>query len=271
MPAEIERIRESINELRALASESVPYHTERVARVYRDMGDTILQIFGERSIEYQDYAKHLIKHCPPDPESKVLYPQSQFQAGLPLTIELLEYLVKRLGRGAAVKGGLSGLDLMSRIAVAPPAGLQSVQPPTQRGHEVFVSYSTTDSAFVDELVRVLESQGRRCWIAPRDIPHGVPSWSGAIATAIADSRLVIVVLTVHSIPSIQVIREVTLADNKKISMLPVSLDGTPLSPSLAYFFVASQRLDLAISTPAEQVQSILHVVKQHLLADTCEP
>ena len=268
MPAEIERISESINELRALVSENVPYHTERVARVYRDMGDTILHIFGKRSIEYQDYAKHLINHSPPDPESKVLYPQSQFQAGLKLNIELLEYLVKRLGRDAAVKGGLGGRVQMPQIAEAPPAGLQSAQPPTQRRHEVFVSYSTIDSASVNELVRVLESQGRRCWIAPRDIPHGVPSWSGAIATAIAGSRLVLVVLTGHSIPSTDVIREVTLADNKKIPMLPVSLDGTPLSPALEYFFVASQRLDLALSTPAEQAQSILHAVKRKLLADT---
>lgn len=121
MPKEIERIREIIDELRALVSENVPYHTERVARVYRDMSDTILHIFGEGSIEYNDYAQHLITNSPPDPESKVRYPQSHFQAGLRLTIELLEYLGKRLGRGGTVKSGLGGPDLMPQIVMAPPA------------------------------------------------------------------------------------------------------------------------------------------------------
>ena len=173
--------------------------------------------------------------------------------------------MERLGRNVTAKSGLGGPGLTPQVAETPTAGLHSARPSIQRWHEVFVSYSATDSAFVDELVRVLESQGRRCWLAPRDIPHGVLSWSGAIATAIAGSQLVLVVLTVHSIPSIQLVREVTLADNKKIPMLPVSLDDTPLSPSLAYFFVASQRLDLALSTQAEQAQSILRAVKQQLL------
>ena len=114
------------------------------------------------------------------------------------------------------------------------------------------------------MVRALELQGRSCWFAYRDIPPGVPSWAEPIVTAIAGSRLVLVLLTAHSIPSMEVMREVTLAADEKIPLLPVSLDGTPLSPGLRYFFVAGQRLELGRLTPAEQVQSILPAVVRQL-------
>ena len=79
-------------------------------------------------------------------------------------------------------------------------------------------------------------------------------------TAIASSRLVLVLLTEHSIPSVEVLREVTLAADEKIPLLPVSLDATPLAPGLRYFFVAGQRLDLSAAASGERVRRILPVV-----------
>jgi len=79
----------------------------------------------------------------------------------------------------------------------------------QRPHEIFVSYSTKDGALVDKIVRALEIRGRIGWIAPRDIPPGSPSWAEPIVTAIAGSRLVLVLLTEKSMPSLDVMREVT--------------------------------------------------------------
>jgi len=60
------------------------------------------------------------------------------------------------------------------------------------------------------------ARGHFCWIASRDIPPGVPSWAEPIVTAIASSRLVLVLLTKNSIPSVDVMREVTLAADEKI-------------------------------------------------------
>lgn len=123
-------------------------------------------------------------------------------------------------------------------------------------HKVFVSYSNDDRGMADEVVQALEADGLPCWIAHRDIPPGVPSWAEPIVTAIANSRLVLVLLTARSIASVEVLREVTLAADEKIPLLPASLDDTPLSPGLRYFFVAGQRLDLAPCDAAEQVRRI---------------
>ena len=69
--------------------------------------------------------------------------------------------------------------------------IASVAQPPPRRHEVFVSYSTKDIRFAENMVRALEGRGRICWIAPRDIPAGVPSWAEPIVTAIANSRLMV--------------------------------------------------------------------------------
>lgn len=133
-----------------------------------------------------------------------------------------------------------------------------------RRHDIFISYSSIDSRFADQLVQALEQNGRICWIASRDIPPGVPSWAEPIVTAIANSRLCLVLLTKHSASSIDVMREVTRAADEKIPLLAAMLDGTPLSPGLRYFFVAGQRLDVAQLAPDQQMHRILPAVEQQL-------
>jgi hypothetical protein len=148
----------------------------------------------------------------------------------------------------------------SAISEPPP----HLPPPT--AHQVFVSYSSKDSAVANKMVGALEERGRVCWIAPRDIPPGVPSWAEPIVMAIASSRLVLVLLTKNSIPSVDVLREVTLAADEKIPLLPVSLDASLLSPALRYYFVAGQRLDLTPFEPEEQVRQLLPAVEKQLHA-----
>lgn len=163
----------------------------------------------------------------------------------------------------------------SRPVAAPPpspappppsfAASPSAAPPPAPSHAVFVSYADENRAFADELVRMVEARGRRCWIAPRNIPPGSPSWAEPIVEAIAGSRLIVILLTADSIASRQVLREVTLADNEGIPMLPVQLDATPLSKSLKYFF-AGQRLELAATPPPAALQAIVPAIEQQLPA-----
>lgn len=164
----------------------------------------------------------------------------------------------------------------SRPVAAPPpspappppsfAASPSAAPPPAPSHAVFVSYADENRAFADELVRMVEARGRRCWIAPRNIPPGSPSWAEPIVEAIAGSRLIVILLTADSIASRQVLREVTLADNEGIPMLPVQLDATPLSKSLKYFFAAGQRLELAATPPPAALQAIVPAIEQQLPA-----
>ena len=113
MSQTIERITECIDALRALASEKISYATERAQRVYRDMDNTVLEVFGEQSPQYGDYKKHRMRYGP-------RYPYKDFEAGIPTTIELLEYFLGQLNRVAIARQRqtFKGLDLQPRIAAA---------------------------------------------------------------------------------------------------------------------------------------------------------
>lgn len=153
---------------------------------------------------------------------------------------------------------------------APPAPVPSASPARARAaptkqpepHAVFISYSSLDESLVDRVVAAVEAEGRRCWIAHRDIPPGVVSWAAPIVMAIASSRLAVILLTEHSIGSDEVLREVTIAADEKIPMLAVSLDATPLAPGLRYFFTAGQRVDLIGLAADDQVARIVPAVGQ---------
>jgi hypothetical protein len=177
-------------------------------------------------------------------------------------------LLSRLGRAwqLLVGGGGEGLP-----AATPTAAAKATQAlPGKRSElaAVFISYSSKDKALVDRLVPAIEAEGRRCWIAHRDIPAGVVSWSVPIVTAIASSRLAVILLSERSMGSDEVLREVTLAADEKIPMLPVALDATPLATGLRYFFTAGQRLDLAGVEVADQVARIVPTVVERCPIDS---
>ena len=116
---------------------------------------------------------------------------------------------------------------------------------TASTHSVFISHSSEDRARVGEVLQAMELAGIRCWVSFRDLADGEPSWAGAIVGAIANSALMVVVVSKHAIGSRQVLREVTIADSENIPFLPYCIDATPLSNDFKYFFSAGQRLDAA--------------------------
>lgn len=94
-------------------------------------------------------------------------------------------------------------------------------------YDVFVSYATEDQAFAYELVKFIEGQGRRCWIAPRDEVPGV-AFAEAIDNAIAESNTVMVLCSKNVLASKWVPLEVHSAFEQKRHIVPIRLDGVCL-------------------------------------------
>ena len=67
----------------------------------------------------------------------------------------------------------------------------------ESGYDLFFSYSTKDAEAALSLVEAVESQGSKCWIAPRDIPTS-KSWAGAIIEGLNESRVFLILLTENS-------------------------------------------------------------------------
>jgi hypothetical protein len=117
-------------------------------------------------------------------------------------------------------------------------------------HDIFVSYSSKDKPVADAVVAGLEGQGIRCWIAPRDVLPGT-SWGDAIVSAIASSKIMVVVLSENSNNSRQVIREVERAVASNVIIIPFRIENIDPTGAMAYFLSTEHWLD-ALTPPLER-------------------
>lgn len=116
--------------------------------------------------------------------------------------------------------------------------------------DVFVSYSSSDKTIADAVVATLERAQIRCWYAPRDIRPGKP-YGEAIVDGIRECRLVVVIVSSHSIASPQVLREVERAIHYGHVIVPFRIENVEMKGSFELFLSVSHWLD-AITPPLEQ-------------------
>lgn len=105
---------------------------------------------------------------------------------------------------------------------------------------VFISHASADLEWARAVTDHLEAAGLRCWLAARDIVPGSPSYPAEIAKALRASRALVVVVSREAGASPHVAREVTLADESGLPLLPLRLDGEPLGDALAYSLAGAQ-------------------------------
>lgn len=117
-------------------------------------------------------------------------------------------------------------------------------------HDVFISYSPQDKLTADAACAVLEAQGIRCWIAPRDVTPG-SEWSVSVIDAIAEVRAFVLVFSGHANESSQIKREVERAVHQGIPIIPLRIEDVPPTKSLEYFISTPHWLD-AFSPPLQQ-------------------
>jgi hypothetical protein len=117
-------------------------------------------------------------------------------------------------------------------------------------HDVFISYSTTDANAAVAICDRLESEGFMVWMAPRDVTAG-RKWSEAIIDALDAAKIMVLVLSAASNDSEQVEREVELAANRRLPIVPIIVQSCMLSKSLQYYISVPHRLD-AFNPPLEQ-------------------
>src|SRR5580704_16881796 len=116
-------------------------------------------------------------------------------------------------------------------------------------HDVFISHSAKDKVTADAVCAMLESEGVRCWIAPRDV---LPSmeWGEAIIDAIEECRIMVLVFTANANESPQIRREVERAVNRGVAILPVRIEDVLPGKGLEYFIGNVHWLD-ALTPPLQ--------------------
>lgn len=116
-------------------------------------------------------------------------------------------------------------------------------------HDVFISYSARDKPVADAACATLESNGVRCWIAPRDVQPGI-AYAESLVSGLSNSRLMILVFSANSNRSPQVLREVERAVSKGLPILPFRIEDAPMSQEMEYYIASQHWLD-ALTPPLE--------------------
>ena len=102
----------------------------------------------------------------------------------------------------------------------------------------------------DAMCATLEEAGIKCWIAPRDIIPG-RNFQEAIIDAIDKARIMVLIYSSNSLSSSQVIRELTIAVEKNVIIIPFKIEEIPPSGPMEWLISVPHWLD-AITPPIEE-------------------
>lgn len=92
-------------------------------------------------------------------------------------------------------------------------------------YDVFISYSSKEKSVADGVCHFLESNGVKCWIAPRDIPAS-SDYGDLIDEAIKSCRVVVLVYSQYSFLSKWVKGEINVAFDEGKPIAPFRIDET---------------------------------------------
>ncbi len=132
-------------------------------------------------------------------------------------------------------------------------------------YDVFISHASRDLEFAQSLLAELERRGARCFIAPDDLPPG-KSVPLAIADAIQSARCFVLVLTENTNISVQVGREVEIADAGSKPIVGVRVDGVDPVEVLAFFLSHAKWVDSPIEPTHADYSEIEATVRTYVPA-----
>ena len=133
---------------------------------------------------------------------------------------------------------------------------------TEAAYDVFISHSSRNADLGSLMKQYLSTRGIRCWKAPDDIEPSEP-WPVAIMRGLRECPIVVLIWTKDSMASDQVLKEITIADQKTKAIIPFRAEEILPEGGLEYFLVAKQWLDahpsyeLALETLADTALRIL--------------
>jgi hypothetical protein len=107
---------------------------------------------------------------------------------------------------------------------------------------VFISHASVNYDVAERICQLIEAQGVKCWIAPRDIRAG-HEYALEIMEGIAQCSAMVLVLTTPANDSTFVKREVERAVSRKKPVIPIRMEDVMPAPSLELFVSGSHWID----------------------------
>ena len=127
---------------------------------------------------------------------------------------------------------------------------------------VFVSHSSKDREIATRLCKAVERQNIACWISGRDVAPG-ENFQVAIVRAICAARVMVLVFSQNANNSEEIKKEIALAGQHKLVVIPVRVEDVLPSDAFAYELATRQWVnmfddwDAAVERLIQQIRSIL--------------
>lgn len=122
---------------------------------------------------------------------------------------------------------------------------------------VFVSHSSKDAQTAKDVCALIEENGHKCFLAPRDIRSGY-EYAEEIINGIDSSDLILLLLSEEANNSPHVLREIERAVSKKKSIIVYKLEEVTLSKSMEYFLMTHQWLNAKPDKGYEEIISCIN-------------
>jgi hypothetical protein len=128
---------------------------------------------------------------------------------------------------------------------------------------IFISFASQDLKVAMTLCSALESRGFRCWISARDILPG-ENFQVSIVRAIRTAKIMLLVFTANSNKSEEMNKELALASQSKLIVVPLRVEDVAPNEAFAYEFATRQWIDffadweLAIDQLASRIAAALN-------------
>jgi hypothetical protein len=121
---------------------------------------------------------------------------------------------------------------------------------------IFICHSSLDHDLAFAVCAKLETAGINCWIAPRDPVPGLP-YGQQIVHAIAESTIVLLVLSRNSNDSRAVLGEIELAANRSKIILPMRIEDIAPSEGLEYYIRSVHWHDVLASSQEANLDALV--------------
>ncbi len=135
-------------------------------------------------------------------------------------------------------------------------------------HEVFISYSSKDKQMANAICHYLEQEKISCWIAPRDVGLGM-NFADEIVNAIPKSKIMIIIFSANSNSSKQVMRELELAVNNDIIVIPVRIEDIIPTGGMSFYLATMQWIDIIdknmdrnLSLLTDKIKNFLGIIEE---------
>jgi hypothetical protein len=109
--------------------------------------------------------------------------------------------------------------------------------------DIFISFASQDAKVARTICTALESRGFTCWISARNI-HPGENFQSSIVRAIRGAKVLLLVFTANSNRSEEMTKELALASQQKLMVVPLRVENVDPSDAFAYEFATRQWIDL---------------------------